>query len=191
MGFFDDFISGISGIVNAPLDSIGGFFDTFDPLGFTDEIAASSVAAANYVYQSAISYGSLLANAAIDIAGQFVDVITILIGTIEVMADQFISNMFTAIYGMFSWMIEIVNSIYSGFRASINDTVATMETHVAQFSAGVVDKAETLLVFNSMMAVLKGNIERGNFELGSTVKQMAGAGALSFASALFFKGLIP
>lgn len=190
MGFFDDFISGITSIVNAPLSGIEDFFSSISISDITD-IPQAIYALANYLYQALVSFASLISNAMIEIGTFLFNSFKELAEALQIAAQVLVANIIENVYGIFSWLTDWTNAIYTGFRSSINDTVELVETHVTQFSNAVVDKTEKLLIMNSMMAVLKGSVERGDFSLSKTPLQMAGAGLVSAVAATFFKGLIP
>lgn len=190
MGFFDDFIAGISSVVNAPLSVIEDFFSSTGIDDITD-LPKAIYALANYIYQAAVSFGSLISNALIEVGQYAVQVGQIILGTLENIIESTLNYIVEGIYGLFSWMTDYVNSIYTGMRDSITEAMESMNTHVVSVASEIVSKAETLLVYNSMMGVLKGNVERGDFKLGKTIKEMAGAGVVSMIASKFFEGLLP
>jgi phage-related minor tail protein len=192
MGFFDDFVLGIVGTVQNTITGVDDFLTDFNPLSFVDEMAQAVASLGARFYSAVMGYAALFANALKEIANSIVSatttMATYLYSAIQYLAyalNQAISDiarnigafgnwlfnaaaelasmMATTVSSIFSFLSSWANQIYLSFSLAISVAAVELETHLAQFATGVMDKFQTMLAVNTAMAIIKHDISTPGF----------------------------
>jgi hypothetical protein len=192
MGFFDDFVLGIVGTTQNIITGVDEFLTGFDPLSFTDEMAQALASVGARLYSAIMGYAALFADALRFIANSIVSaattISTYLYSAIQYLAyalNQAISDiarnigafgnwlfnaaaelaslMASTVSQIFSFLSSWANQIYLSFSLAISAAAIELETHLAQFATGVMDKFQTMLAVNTAMAIIKHDISNPGF----------------------------